>query len=350
MKRTLARVQVAIEVLLCGSLWVLSFYVLARLHGVFVVGKNPKSLYKYLGFSERAVEQLYHKKVYFADPSTFNDPLDCRPVVVAGSQTIDGLQQLLKLMVVRRVEKESSASLKRLKLRGEKIDSHCAKLGHSVVEEVIRGIHYYSTDPDIDDSDEYLKRTLLKLIQDEVKEIHATGVLCLSAKVDSPLMWSHYGQQHRGICIEYDASEFQLSSAQKVVYGGSRQISADCLLRWIKFDDKDARRRVECASLLTKSGEWRYEKEWRLLGPIGISRSPASIKSVTFGMNCPSAIAESVMSMLGGESADIKFWSITEPSSNFKLRRKRVYFDESMKPVQYDYSCLLDDDLDYLLD
>lgn len=83
-----------------------------------MAGAEPKSLYKYLGFSDRMVEQLYHGKVYYADPGTFNDPLDCRPVVVAGNQTIEGLQSLLKLMIVRRVEKEASASFKRLRLRG----------------------------------------------------------------------------------------------------------------------------------------------------------------------------------------------------------------------------------------
>lgn len=313
-----------------------------------MTSKEPKSLYKYLGFSDRMVEQLYHGKVYFADPGTFNDPLDCRPVVVAGSQSTDELQLLLKLMVLRRVEKETAASLKRLRLRGEKLEIHRAKLGNSEVNEAIRGIEYYITDPDIRDPAAYFKQALLNLIQDEVKKTHATGVLCLSEKVDSPLMWSHYGQQHRGVCIEYDASKLASSSIRRVVYGGDRQISADCLLKWIEGGDLISQHEVERASLLTKSSEWRYEKEWRLLGPIGLVRSPAPIKSVTFGMNCPSAIAESIMSMFGGEKSAVKFWKIMEPNSNFRLKRKRVYFDDSMKPIQYSYSEMLDD-LDTLL-
>lgn len=313
-----------------------------------MTNKNPKSLYKYLGFSDRMVEQLYHGKVYFADPGTFNDPLDCRPVVVAGTQTIDGLQLLLKLMVLRRVEKETSASLKRLRLRGEKLDVHRAKLGNSEVNEVIRGIEYYITDPEIRDPAAYFKQALLNLIQDEVKKTHATGVLCLSEKVDSPLMWSHYGQQHRGVCIEYDVTKLEFSSVRRVVYGGDRQISADCLLRWIEGADLISQHEVERASLLTKSSEWRYEKEWRLLGPIGLDRSPAPIKSVTFGMNCPRAITESIMSMFGGERSAVRFWQIMEPSSNFKLKRQRIHFDDSMKPIQHDYSEMFDD-LDALL-
>ena len=304
---------------------------------------EPKSLYKYLGFSDRMVEQLYHGKVYYADPGTFNDPLDCRPVVMAGNQTIEGLQSILKLMVVRRVEKEASVSLKRLRLRGEKLDVHRAKLGLSEVNEVLRGIEYFVTDPDLDDPEAYFKQTLLKLIQDEVRKTQATGVLCLSEKFDSPFMWSHYGNLHRGVCVEYDVSNRKASPIRQVVYGGDRQISADCLLRWLQGEDVQARGEVERSSLLTKSAEWKYEKEWRLLGPIGLGRSPAPIKSVTFGMNCPLAITESIMSMFGGEQAKVKFLRVLEPISSFKLKRERVYFDDSMKPSQHDLSGLLDD-------
>ncbi|MDU8358453.1 DUF2971 domain-containing protein [Pseudomonas syringae group sp. J309-1] len=308
------------------------------------MGREPKSLYKYLSFSDRMVEQLYHGKVFYADPGTFNDPLDCRPVVVAGNQTIDELQLLLKLMVVRRVEKESSAALKRLKLKGDKLDLHRARLGESEVQDVIRGIEYSITDPDIIDPAGYFQRALLALIQTEVKETLATGVLCLSAAATSPLMWSHYGQQHRGVCIEYDVSNLRLAPIRKVVYGQSREVSAECVLRWLQDGDLESRLEVERAALLTKSAEWRYEKEWRLLGPIGLGRSPFGVKSVTFGMNCPSAIIESTMSMLGGEKAAVKFWRIMEPTSNFKLKRERIHFDDSMKPVlDEDYSWFLDD-------
>ncbi|MCK9744194.1 DUF2971 domain-containing protein [Pseudomonas syringae] len=167
-----------------------------------MMGKAPASLYKYLSFSDRMVEQLYHGKVFYADPGTFNDPLDCRPVVIAGDQSIESLKLLLKLMVIRRVEKESSAALKRLKLKGQKLDLHRARLGESEVQDAIRGIEYMATDPEITDQAGYYQRELLTLIQSEVKDTLATGVLCLSANATSPLMWSHYGQQHRGVCIE----------------------------------------------------------------------------------------------------------------------------------------------------
>ncbi len=41
--------------------------------------KIPKRLYKYRDFSNRTLDMVVSDNVYYADPSTFNDPLDTRP-------------------------------------------------------------------------------------------------------------------------------------------------------------------------------------------------------------------------------------------------------------------------------
>ncbi len=43
----------------------------------------PSLLYKYRHFDERTIELLCADTVYYADPSTFNDPLDTKPCVDA---------------------------------------------------------------------------------------------------------------------------------------------------------------------------------------------------------------------------------------------------------------------------
>ncbi|MGD9884141.1 MAG: hypothetical protein AB7U95_28940 [Reyranella sp.] len=41
--------------------------------------KRPRRLYKYRAFSNLMLEMLVEDRLFFADPSTFNDPLDSRP-------------------------------------------------------------------------------------------------------------------------------------------------------------------------------------------------------------------------------------------------------------------------------
>jgi hypothetical protein len=42
-------------------------------------GKLPKRLYNYRAFSNLTRDMLVADNLFFADPSTFNDPLDTNP-------------------------------------------------------------------------------------------------------------------------------------------------------------------------------------------------------------------------------------------------------------------------------
>jgi Protein of unknown function (DUF2971) len=92
------------------------------------------------------------------------------------------------------------------------------------------------------------------------------GVLSLSEKRDDLLMWAHYAQNHRGFVIGFDgghgyfhqrlspSDEFR--HVRKVQYSKSRPN--------IKLTT------VEDATgiFLTKSEDWRYEDEWRMMRPL----------------------------------------------------------------------------------
>lgn len=84
-------------------------------------------------------------------------------------------------------------------------------------------------------------------------------VLSLAESNDNILMWSHYADLHRGICIEFDTSipGTIFSKAKKVLYVN-------------KFNDfvlkSDKEREVAThISSFTKSKLWKYEDEWRIL-------------------------------------------------------------------------------------
>jgi hypothetical protein len=42
---------------------------------------TPRRLYKYRAFGVKALRALTHSEVFYANPSQFNDPLDCNPTV-----------------------------------------------------------------------------------------------------------------------------------------------------------------------------------------------------------------------------------------------------------------------------
>ncbi len=247
--------------------------------------KNPSRLFKYQSFSDKLLEQLCYDLVYYADPANFNDPLDCLPVVVANLSRPE-LEGLLAQMVVKRSAKEVDAAMKKVRLRGEKATARRNALTESEARELLGEIDYNATNSEVEDPEAYIRYALSHAIERELRRTHETGVLCLSSKFNSPLMWSHYANQHRGVCVEYDVSKLEPKALHRVAYGESRQVLASQIRDWVLGNSPLARQAIDRACLLTKSRKWAYEGEWRLLGRVGSQDSPMKLKSVIFGMRC----------------------------------------------------------------
>jgi Protein of unknown function (DUF2971) len=290
----------------------------------------PKSLFKYLRFSNRLLEQLCCDQVYYADPANLNDPLDCQPVVVPDLVNAE-LQALLAQLVVNRSAKEIDSAMKKVRLRGEKAIARRNALSQSEAGALIGDIDYHATNPEVGDPDAYIRDALSLAIQDELRKTHSTGVLSLSARFDSPLMWSHYADQHRGVCVEYDVSDLASTESHQVSYGGSRRVLASQIRDWTLHDDAAAKRAIDRACLLTKSKEWKYEREYRLLGEVGLRDSRMQLKSVVFGLRCARALQYTVVKALFDESHHIKFWAISQPNERFELKRSLVDPDELLR-------------------
>ena len=65
-------------------------------------------------------------------------------------------------------------------------------------------------------------------------------------------MWAHYGDKHRGICLEFDVWQPNLSSAIRVQYRETYPT--------FPLDDG-----TDISPFYTKSAEWAYEEEYRLI-------------------------------------------------------------------------------------
>jgi len=73
---------------------------------------------------------------------------------------------------------------------------------------------------------------------------------------DSLLMWAHYANSHTGICLEFDAKNKDFGSALKVEYSATYPV--------LEFFDDDPAATLQ-SMILTKSEDWFYEKEFRLV-------------------------------------------------------------------------------------
>lgn len=91
---------------------------------------------------------------------------------------------------------------------------------------------------------------------------------CLTTEYKNRLMWSHYGNSHQGICIEYDFANVDFLEAQTiplpVYYSNTRPYFA--LTSAVPSTSiNEHLDNVALQSLFCKDQIWSYENEWRIL-------------------------------------------------------------------------------------
>ncbi len=112
----------------------------------------PRRIYKYRAFSSSTLDLLVSDHVYYADPSTFNDPLDTRPSLKIDLAVAE-LEKILSRFVERRANVEMSAAAKTIKYRGRKTMDHIKQHSRRQAEQLIAEISYNATNPEYDSDD-----------------------------------------------------------------------------------------------------------------------------------------------------------------------------------------------------
>lgn len=279
----------------------------------------PGRLYKYRTFGESTLSMLVEDVVYFADPSTFNDPLDVSPNVQP-DLPVRELEEMLTALVDQRVRAELSGAATTLRYRGPRTVEHIEKLARRAADQVISTIRYNATDIDYAiESPE--QRLLAQAIENELRRRYGKGVFSLAERSNCPLMWSHYGGQHHGVCLGYSLPENLTEQVGRIRYGRSRLVLASSI-KSMMAGDEHAREDVDTSVLFTKARKWAYEREWRLIGKQGLQDSPVELEEVIFGMRCPQAVIYAIARSLVNRGRAVKFFIIDEQPGNFALKKK----------------------------
>lgn len=251
---------------------------------------------------------LDRSEVYYADPRSFNDPLDSSPGVVEGLE-LPRLERLFYVMAKARFGPDKANE----------------KIGYQRYMSTEYGD--YRTDPEVEDY--YARNLASSVIQWLREEIGDHGVLSLASRWDCPLMWSHYANEHRGLCIEYSTKEAEFASLGKVNYRGSRAIRLSDVHLWKVEKEQAAEDRIRAAIYFSKAPDWRYEREWRdLKSKAGVHPAPAPPAAIYFGHRCHSTIIRTVIRLFEKAEFPIRFYAVRPNEKDFRLRRFRLNASE----------------------
>ena len=184
----------------------------------------PAFLYKYYRDQSLNLDSVMSNKMWYSAPCNFNDAFDCD--VAIDEQAI--FNNILPLISGGRAIRKGSP--KWIQYKG------------SLHKQI---------------------KILQKLFANQKISM---GITCLSEAPDSILMWSHYANNHRGFCVSYNLLALNQKlqfSAVPVLYTQDRV----CLHSISLDQDKLSKETMSLfiKSITSKSTDWSYEKEWRII-------------------------------------------------------------------------------------
>ncbi|MFM7852436.1 MAG: DUF2971 domain-containing protein [Flammeovirgaceae bacterium] len=115
---------------------------------------------------------------------------------------------------------------------------------------------------------------LTKTCQEVLKK---SGVSCFSLRHDNLLMWAHYGDNHKGVCLEFNVEYDQTFFKDLRVVNYAEE--------YPKIDYIAKQKSAITEIVTTKSTHWRYEEEYRSCKKNhgAITFKAEALKSVIFG-------------------------------------------------------------------
>ena len=206
----------------------------------------PKSLFKYRKLNSKTIENIAEKTIWLAEIASLNDPFEC-------SLQFDN-NECLRLFFTdnkfhatfkKKYEKELTSTDINNIVKSHKPYATYTKICHD------KNIILHIT------PDKQLE-TIQKRWKQIIEETNQNIRICsFSELYDSLLLWSHYADEHKGICIEYDLFEEDKIRPflQPIVY-------SDKVYKIGIFEELTTLKKI--GSTLIKCKEWEYEAEWRL--------------------------------------------------------------------------------------
>ncbi len=272
--------------------------------------KKPERIYKFQTFDQYSLRNLKNAQVYFNRPVDFNDPFDCAISKESVSHT---KQDLLGLL---------NSYIKNGKFPGLSEFKNTHDVPSNLLEEIERGIG-----------------SAAEKFQEHY--LYNVGCCCFSERNDHILMWSHYGNGHRGFCLEFDTSFIPFrENLFKVTYSNEYpkwKIASIASNAEKGFKEDDIRH------LLHKYETWKYEKEWRIFHNEAkklFGYEVGALKAVYFGLSASFTDIEIVCLILLGQNPNIKFYKAARDGKPYRLKFDKFTYTphKDTRPLPLDRS------------
>ncbi|MEP7229002.1 MAG: DUF2971 domain-containing protein [Ginsengibacter sp.] len=244
-------------------------------------------LYKYRNWND-----CYHKrileqnKLWLSSPVGLNDPYDCQIPAIIDNQEINSYEFFHFLQ-----------------------ESFMAEFpGKSL------------NDNDINEKWNEIKKNpqhFFSQRQSQLLEMYLSfGVFSLCKNPDNFLLWSHYADAHKGLCIGFNIKDLVThfnGTFEKVTYQRDLPV----------FKFLENQEETFSKTLATKHIQWDYEKEWRITkinsADQEIDIPDTTIAEVYLGAKMDAYTKEKIMKILSKKTSPIKIFKMQLSKTLFKV-------------------------------
>lgn len=291
---------------------------------------NLSYFYKYYSVNT-AKTVLSKKTLQYTPPLSFNDPFDIQTDLYFDFSHEDFVKKFFpRFLNILKGKEQSSYNLpfyipQMPSLDWETLPNNTSQKIMDILQELFSKIqNYYNI---------HWKSMLPKV-----------RVFCVSEINDNILMWSHYAENHEGVCIKLKVipeNDNHLCAAKKVIYTKTppsitnvfNQLTID---DWIDIflgqsqqnDTSDFLRFV-----LFKSCIWSYEKEWRVWFPSEIEQPSKpfyqkldkdELDSIYFGCKCKEEDIFEIRSLAKDFNPETCFYRGKKDKTKYKINFEKI--------------------------
>lgn len=282
----------------------------------------PQQIYKYRKDDEAgyARKNLTSNTIWLATPDTYNDPYDCflqfsAPNMAAAFETglIDAFISVYQLDISGDNVAKAKQSPNPLQtfLRNITTVGKAGANPKQMAEFISKQIPGY-----INSTKEFLQglRTIAQ-------------VCSFSAIHDSILMWSHYADNHKGFCVEYDLGKFDPGDGfpknlYPVVYSNELGDMTPWAEKLVSGKAGDLVTGSLLLGVIQKFTGWEYEQEWRYIrfqepSNQDRNRSMPLPSRVFLGAKAQRSTTEAIVAIC--EEKNIPVWQMRMSSDRYEL-------------------------------
>ena len=262
---------------------------------------NPDKIYKFRNWDDNLHKRiLTHSELYLSSCDKFKDPFECRIPVRYDTATESQLEEIIKKHL-----KVENPSISRQELRYE-------------IRELFKKKNFKNIEEQIKIQHEYRKKEF--------------GICSFTTSLNNIVLWSLYANSHKGFCVCFDFLKMQ-SFIERIYNTNKILIDLYPISYSNDFPEYNAYELLDqddfiVRPLITKSKDWSYENEYRLISithvDYPLSFDPDVLDSIYLGCLISKKNEDEILTQLKLKNSKIKVFKAKLKALNFGLDFQQI--------------------------